>query len=232
MRQVRSHDWNLTPEEAIHLQQEYATLVERTDRLPQSIRYVAGADVAYGLEGDPRVFATVVVIDMHDLKTAEIATEVGEYQSSYVPGLFAFRELPTLCLAMAKITRNVDLIICDGQGIAHPRRCGIASHLGILFDVPTIGCGKTRLLGTYSEPGPDRGDWSSLLDGGEFIGSVLRTQSGINPLFVSTGHRVSESTARDWILRLAAEYRQAEPIRRANQVANELRESHGKVQVP
>lgn len=226
MQPIRNHSWQLTTAEAIALQCELATLVQQSDGLVANVRYVAGVDVAYGLGDDTRVYAVVVVIDLTTMDTIEQATAVAEYQAEYVPGLFAFRELPALCDALSRITQAPDLTICDGQGVAHPRRCGIASHLGLLFDVPTIGCGKTRLLGAFDEPGPARGSWSLLIDDGQVIGSVLRTQPNIKPLFVSVGHRVSLPTARDWILRLANEYRQPEPIRRANQLANQCRENN------
>jgi deoxyribonuclease V len=226
MQPVRQHSWQLSTSEAIALQCELAALVQQSDKLAADVRYVAGVDVAYGMGDDTHVYAVVVVIDLRTMTTVEQATAVAEYQADYVPGLFAFRELPALCDALSRISQAPDLIICDGQGVAHPRRCGIASHLGLLFDVPTIGCGKTRLLGEYDESEAARGSWSPLTDGGEVIGSALRTQPNIKPLFISVGHRVSLPTARDWILRLASEYRQPEPIRRANQLANECRESH------
>lgn len=226
MQPVRNHSWNLSTDDAICLQLEYASLVERVDRLTSPVQYVAGVDVAYGMENDHRVFAVVVVIDLTNLQTVETATAITPFQSEYVPGLFAFRELPALCQAMDAIESPLELVICDGQGLAHPRRCGVASHFGVLFDIPTIGCGKTRLLGSYAEPDPLRGEWSDLIDGSEVIGRVLRTQNSVKPLFVSIGNRVSLATASDWILRLAPQFRQPEPIRRANQLANELREKN------
>ncbi|MEZ5944108.1 MAG: endonuclease V [Planctomycetaceae bacterium] len=223
MKQQRHHSWNLSTDEAVQVQRELALLVEHSDRLSASIRYVAGVDVAYGLGEDRNVYGVLVVIDLETNETVETATAVREMASEYQPGLFAFRELPSLCEAAENLQCTPDLVICDGQGVAHPERCGLASHFGLLFDVPTIGCGKTRLLGEFDPVGTARGSYSELIDGGDVIGSVLRTQDGINPLFVSTGHRVSLPTARDWMLRLADTYRQPEPIRRANQLANELR---------
>lgn len=222
MQQVRQHEWNLPTAQAVQLQNEFAQIVERDDRIAPAVRHVAGVDVAYGIETNS-VYAAVVIIDLQSMETVETASAVREEQTDYVPGLFAYRELPALCEATAQIQCIPDLVICDGQGVAHPRRCGVASHFGLLFDVPTIGCGKTRLLGTHVAPGPNRGDFADLIDQEEVIGSVLRTQDGINPLYISTGHRVSLPTAREWILRLASEYRQPEPIRRANQLANEVR---------
>lgn len=214
--------WDLSVGEAESLQLTLRQLVVREDRIPSAIALVAGVDVAYEKNGDS-VFAAVVVLDATTFEVVGTATSRVTVAFPYVPGLFSFRELPPLCDALHKLETSPDLIVCDGQGVAHPRRCGLASHLGLLFDVPTIGCGKTRLIGDYSRPAPNRGSYSDLVDHNEVIGSVLRTQDGVKPLFVSVGHRVSLPTARRWILRLAPEYRQPEPIRRANELVNQLR---------
>lgn len=222
IRLVHTHPWHVSPEEAVHVQTELAKLVEQQDRLPDPIRTIAGVDVAYEKAG-PKVFAAVVVLDAVSLQLLETSSSEGIGQFPYVPGLFSFRELPFLCKALEGLRTEPDLVVCDGQGVAHPRRCGLASHLGILFDVPTIGCGKTCLVGDHGEPGLDRGSTAPLVDRGEVVGSVLRTQKNVKPLFVSVGHRVSLDTACSWILRLAKSYRQPEPIRLANQLANALR---------
>jgi deoxyribonuclease V len=214
--------WDLSPDDAQSLQLSLGERVVREDRIPSAIALVAGVDVAYEKDGD-FVFAAVVVLDAITLEVVETATTQVTVAFPYVPGLFSFRELPPLCGALQKLETSPDLIVCDGQGVAHPRRCGLASHLGLLFDVPTIGCGKTRLIGDYSQTAPNRGSYSDLVDQNEVIGSVLRTQDGVKPLFVSIGHRVSLPTARSWILRLAPEYRQPEPIRPANELVNQLR---------
>lgn len=140
----------------------------------------------------------------------------------YVPGLFSFRELPPLVLALEQLDITPDLIVCDGQGIAHPRRFGLACHLGLLFDVPTIGCGKTRLLGQEEELERKRGNAGALRDGDEIIGSVVCTQDGIKPVYVSTGHRVSRQTANEWIVRLSPNYRLPETTRHADELVKKI----------
>lgn len=196
----------------------------REDSLVSPVRLVAGVDVASEKAGD-RLFAAVVVLNAMTLEIVATANSSGNATFPYIPGIFSFRELPPLCEALQRLDSSPDLIICDGQGIGHPRRFGLASHLGVLFDVPTIGCGKSCLTGSYSPPAHDRGSFSDLVDDGEVIGSVLRTQSNVKPIFVSIGHRVSLQTARDWVLRLAPRFRQPEPIRRANELVNALRAS-------
>lgn len=212
----------MDPEQALDLQRELAPLVEREDRLAADVRLVAGVDVAYEVDG-PRVFAAVVVIDVASRQTVETAMHTATVNFPYVPGMFSFRELPALCPALEQIRSTPDLIICDGQGVAHPERFGLACHLGVLFDVPVIGCGKSRLTGEFTVPDTARGSVSPLTEAGEDIGCVLRTQDGVKPLFVSVGHRVSLITACDWVLSFADEFRQPEPIRRADHLANEAR---------
>ncbi len=219
----RKPEFDVNIAEATRIQANLAKAVERYDVLAPRIQHVAGVDVAYAKGDDARVYAGVVIINCETMETIETATATGVATFPYTPGLFAFRELPPLWTALEKIHNKPELLICDGQGIAHFRRCGLASHLGVLLDVPTIGCGKTRLLGEYDEPGPQRGASSLLTDAGEVIGSVLRTQDSVKPLFVSIGHRVSLQTAEQWILRLANQYRQPEPIRRANELVCRLR---------
>jgi deoxyribonuclease V len=217
-----SHPWCLSVAEAEILQKELAGLVESADRLPETIGRVAGVDVAYDTNGD-RFFAAVVVQDAESLSLVETATHQDQACFPYIPGLFSFREIPPIASALAKLAHAPDLLVCEGHGIAHPRRFGLACHVGVMFEIPTIGCAKSCLVGDYQQPGERRGDYSPLTDQGQTIGAVLRTQDGIKPLFVSIGHRVSLSTACAWILRLASCYRQPEPIRQANQMANQTR---------
>jgi deoxyribonuclease V len=217
------HHWNVDVAQAVQIQTELARAVEKEDRLAGDVRYVAGVDVAYEKDDGDRIFGAVVVIDLATSETVATSTCQGTVKFPYVPGLFAFRELPHLLKAFEQLERTPDLVICDGQGIAHPRRCGLASHLGVLLDVPTVGCGKTRFIGEFEEPGVERGSASPLCDDREVIGSVLRTQHGVKPLFVSIGHRVTLETSERWILQLADRYRQPEPIRRANELVNKLR---------
>lgn len=217
------HPWNVTPEQAVQIQTELAPRIERVDRLLDKVRLVAGVDVAYAQPPDERLFAAVVVLDADTREIVETSVWADRGEFPYQPGLFAFREIPPLLAAFDRIEHRPDLVICDGQGLVHPRRCGLASHFGLWLDIPTIGCGKTCLLGEYDEPNQPRGSRSPLVDQGEVVGSVLRTQTGVKPLFISTGHRVSLATAEEWILRMAANFRQPDPIRHANSAANAAR---------
>ncbi|UTM59449.1 deoxyribonuclease V [Photobacterium sp. CCB-ST2H9] len=218
MEPIFNHPWALSQEEALNLQQELAAKVVKTDQV-NKVKLVAGVDVAYQKDSD-RLVASVVVLDAETLEVIETATAIDKEQFPYIPGLFSFRELPPLIKAFEKVKHLPDLIVCDGQGYAHPRRFGLACHLGVIFDVPTVGCGKTRLLGEHTEPDKNRGATAPLIDNGETIGSVLRTQDFINPIYVSIGHRVSLATACEWILKLSPKYRLPETTRKADQLVN------------
>ena len=213
------HPWNLSPAEAIALQRDLAKRVETADRLTARITRVAGVDVGFEDEGRT-TRAAVAVLSFPDLMLQE--TEVARMPTvfPYIPGLLSFRELPAVLEALSRISPFPDVILCDGQGRAHPRRFGIACHLGLLLDVPTLGVGKTRLIGEYEEPGPDRGDWTPLLDKGETIGAVLRTRPGVKPLYISGGHRVGLETAIELTLACVTRYRLPETTRAAHRLAS------------
>ncbi|MEV1044166.1 endonuclease V [Streptomyces sp. NPDC049916] len=176
---------------------------------------VTGVDVAYDDERDV-VVAAAVVLDAATLETVDEATAVGKVPFPYVPGLLAFREIPAVLEALAGLTEGPGLLVCDGYGLAHPRRFGLASHLGVLTGLPVIGVGKNPFTFTYEAPGPRRGDGSPLLDGEEVVGRALRTQENTNPVFVSVGHRIGLDNACAHILRLSGRYRQPESTRRAD----------------
>jgi len=216
LEQHYSHSWNLGEKEALELQIRLASQVERNDRLNQ-VNLVAGVDVAYDERSD-RLVAAVVVLNAATLAVEEQAIAEDISRFPYIPGLFSFRELPSIAKAISQLTCTPDLIICDGQGIAHPRRFGLASHIGILFDTPTIGCGKSRLLGAHEKVHEERGALSPLLDGNEIIGCALRTQSKVKPVYISIGHRISLSTACNWILRFSPKYRLPETTRLSDQL--------------
>ncbi len=220
MRQAFSHPWPVDERAAAALQEQLAKSVERVDRLGP-VRTVAGVDVAYDKHSD-KLIAAVVVLDAQTLQVVAQASAQDVEKFPYVPGLFSFRELPPLMLALERLDVSPDLIVCDGQGIAHPRRFGLASHLGLLFDVPTIGCGKTRLLGEEDGTACVRGAAAALRDGGEIIGSAVCTQNGVKPVYVSIGHRISLETACDWIVRLAPDYRLPETTRQADQLVKKV----------
>jgi len=210
------HPWTLSEEEALNLQQELAAKVVKTDQLNE-VKLVAGVDVAYQKDSY-RLVAAVVILNAETLEIVETATAEDIERFPYIPGLFSFRELPPLIKAFAKLQRTPDLVVCDGQGLAHPRRFGLACHLGVIFDIATIGCGKTRLLGEYQEPETTRGAFAPLVDNDEVIGNALRTQTSINPIYVSIGHRVSLTTAYEWVLKLAPKYRLPETTRQSDQL--------------
>lgn len=213
-----SHPWDLSPKEAIALQRQLASLVEREDRFGP-IGRVAGIDVGYE-DGGATTRAAVVVLAFPGLELLEQAVARLPTRFPYVPGLLSFREGPAVLAALAQLAAPPDLMLYDGQGIAHPRRLGIASHLGVLLDIPSIGVAKSRLTGTHAEPGPDKGDWVPLLHKEEVIGAVLRSRRGVAPLYVSTGHRVSLETAIDLVLACTPRYRLPETTRQAHKLAS------------
>lgn len=217
--QVRvPHGWDLTPAQARALQETLRRRVECGDRLP-SLRHVAGVDA--GFEDGGRVTrAAVAILSWPELRVVERALARRETAFPYVPGLLAFRELPAIVAALEKLATEPDLVFCDGQGIAHPRRFGIACHLGLLIDRPAIGVGKSRLVGTHAEPGRERGARTPLIDRGETVGSVLRTRTAVRPLYVSPGHRIGLETAVELVLAAAPRYRLPEPIREADRMAS------------
>ncbi|MEU3989339.1 endonuclease V [Streptomyces platensis] len=176
---------------------------------------VVGVDVAYDDERDV-VAAAAVALDARTRAVVDRATAVGQISFPYVPGLLAFREIPTVLDALGRLARTPDLVVCDGYGLAHPRRFGLASHLGVLTGLPTIGVAKNPFTFRYAPPGPERGATSPLLDGTEEVGRALRTQTGVKPVFVSVGHRTGLDRACAHALHLAAEYRLPETTRAAD----------------
>jgi len=181
------------------------------------IKTVTGVDVAYSQDTDHLV-AAAVTLDSTSFEPIERRLFVSKTQFPYIPGLFSFREVPPVVEAIKKLTITPDLIICDGHGIAHPRRFGLASHLGIITHIPTIGCAKTRLYGQQDGPlGPERGDQAFLVDdNNDILGAVLRTQKAVKPVYVSVGHMISLQTACAWVLKCATHYRLPETTRQAD----------------
>jgi deoxyribonuclease V len=181
----------------------------------QDIRLVAGADIAID-QTSGQAFAAIVVLDWGSMKVVSRAFGVAEISFPYVPGLLSFREGPVYLQAFHRLSLAPDVIIFDGQGIAHPRRVGIATHLGIFLDIPTIGCAKSRLVGQYIEPAKAKGSWTDLRDGDQRIGAVLRTRDNVRSVFVSPGHRVDLKSAIGIILACCRGYRLPEPTRKAH----------------
>ncbi len=203
------------------LQLRLCASVEQEDRLGP-VRHVAGLDVSYD-RGDATLFAAAVVLDAKSLEIVDVGRAARRATFPYVPGYLSFREIPPLLEAFAALEARPDLVICDGQGRAHPRRFGLACHFGVTVDLPTIGCAKSRLIGSHRTPGQSRSRRCRLLDGDEVIGSVVRTRESVRPVYVSVGHRVSLETAIRWILKLTRRYRLPEPIRAAHAEVNRLR---------
>jgi deoxyribonuclease V len=211
------HPWNVTPARAVEIQNRLRGRVERRPRLG-ALRRVAGIDISVK---DGRARAAVVVLTFPDLETAEASVVERPCRFPYVPGLLAFREAPSILAAFRRLRTRPDFLLFDGQGIAHPRRFGIAAHLGVLLDLPSIGCAKSRLIGAHAEPGAAAGSWAPLVDGGETIGAALRTREGVKPVYVSIGHRVDLETAVDLVMRCTRGYRLPEPTRRAHRAAGD-----------
>ncbi|HEY9722952.1 MAG TPA: deoxyribonuclease V [Oscillatoriaceae cyanobacterium] len=215
------HAWNLTPKEAVALQRELATEIRCEDDFGP-IRTIAGVDVSmdrFATDG----FAAIVVLSVPDLEIVEVSGVRMAIPMPYIPGLLSFREVPLVMRAWEGLKIQPDLLVVDGHGIAHPRRIGIASHVGLLLDRPAIGCGKTILVGRYADLGEARGSTAPLVDHGEVVGEAVRTKNRVNPVFVSCGHRISLPTAVRWILECGRGYRLPEPTRLAHLESNRLR---------
>lgn len=218
MKINQRHDWPLTAEEAIIIQQQLASEVITSDQLT-TVQYVAGVDVGF-IESGSITRAAVAVLSFPDLQLQEYAIAYRPTTFPYVPGFLSFREVPTVLESLEKLSITPDLILCDGQGIAHPRRFGIACHLGLLTDIPAIGVAKSLLVGKHAELPDQRAAWQPLVYRGETIGAVLRTRTGVKPVYVSSGHRISLSTAIDYVLRCTTKYRLPETTRWADKLAS------------
>jgi len=215
------HSWDITPDEAIKIQNELRHLV-RVENLSGKINYIAGADISFD-KGSNIVYAGVVVLKFPELVEIDRSLVITEVKFPYIPGLLSFRESPALIQAWEKIKITPDIVVIDGQGIAHPRRFGIASHFGILIDRPTIGCAKSLLVGRYEEPGEKAGNYSYLYDSGEIIGVALRTRDNVQPVFVSIGHKITLEESIKIIMQTVRGYRIPEPTRHAHNLVNALR---------
>ena len=209
--------WDVSPREAMQLQHSLAAQFHATDTVGE-VRLVAGIDV--GLR-QGRARAAVVVCALPGLARVEAATAEHELTFPYVPGLLSFREAPAVLAALAQLSCVPDVLIFDGQGYAHPRRMGLATHLGILLDWPTIGCAKSRLIGEHAQPATERGSAAALLDGGEQIGLVLRTRHAVRPVYVSVGNRIGLAHAVALVLACSGGYRLPEPTRWAHHLASD-----------
>jgi deoxyribonuclease V len=215
------HSWDLTEAEAVALQKELAGRVETRTPLT-SCELIAGADISYNRFSDV-LYAAVVVLRADTLKLVETQSAVATVKFPYVPGLLSFREAPPLLEAFAKVKAEPDVVMLDGQGLAHPRRMGLACHLGLWLDRPTIGCAKTRLIGRSGELGEEAGSVAPLTDRKETVGMVVRTKKRTQPLYVSVGHKIDLASAVRVVLDSCRGYRVPEPTRQAHLFVNALR---------
>jgi len=221
MEVLRLHRWDVTYREALEIQEDLkGRLVEQGP--PGPPRTVAGADVSTA-RGDDTVFAAVVLFTFPDLELKEVSRAVGRASFPYIPGLLSFREGPVLLSAFLGLQDRPDCVIFDGQGIAHPRGIGLASHLGLLLDLPTVGCAKRRLVGTHDPVGEKAGDRAPLYHEGREVGVVLRTKDRTRPLFVSPGHRMDIEGAVGIVMACRRGYRLPEPVRQAHLEVNRMR---------
>jgi deoxyribonuclease V len=207
----------LTEEAAIAIQEALRKQVISSDQFSYPIKYIAGTDVEYDKETN-LIAGSIVVLDYQTHEVTEVATHCMEVGFPYIPGLFSFREMPPLLEAFKKLKTLPDIFICDAQGMAHQRRFGLACHFGVTINYPVIGCGKTKLFGVHEVPGEERGSVAPLKapDSGEIIGNVLRTKSGINPVYVSVGHKISLASATEIVLKMCTQYRLPETTRLAD----------------
>nr|WP_156826714.1 deoxyribonuclease V [Kushneria aurantia] len=212
------HDWTLDPATAVALQTSLAPRVIREDRFDR-VRHIAGVDIGFEDKG-ATTRAAVVVMHWPSLTVVEQVLERSATRMPYMPGLLSFRELPAALAAFERLETRPDLLMVDGMGIAHPRRLGIAAHLGLWLDMPAIGVGKSRLCGHHGEVPAALGGWTPLTHGSETIGAVLRTRERVKPLYISVGHRIALESALDWVLRCLTRYKLPEPTRQADRLAS------------
>ena len=247
MKQAFSHPWNVSPQEAIKLQKKLRRRIILKKDFSE-VTKIAGADISFAKKSN-KAYAAVIIFSFPDNRRLDDASEalnrmvqgethrqlevleerhaIGNLSFPYIPGLLTFREGPLLIEAFKKIKSEPDVIIFDGQGIAHPKRLGLATHMGILLGKPTIGCAKSRLIGTYEEPEKKKGSHSLLRDDGEVIGAVLRTRENVSPVFISPGHKIGLKSSIEIVLKCLKGYRLPEPTRQAHLLVNRLRTENG-----
>ncbi|MFN3466337.1 MAG: deoxyribonuclease V [Candidatus Brocadiales bacterium] len=222
MRFRRLHLWRVSYQEAINIQErlrDSLTLKGTNTALP---RTVAGADVSYSKQTD-QVYAVVVVFDFKSMKPLDKASAMHKASFPYIPGLLSFREAPVLLKAFHLLKTEPDVLLFDGQGIAHPRGLGLASHMGLLLDRPSVGCAKTLLVGEHSAVGTEAGSYSYLFYRGKRVGAAVRTRRKVRPVFVSPGYKVNLSSSIKLVLKSCGGYRLPEPLRHAHSLVNQLR---------
>lgn len=217
MEVEKLHNWQVSITEALDIQLRLAARVSKISEVTTP-RFIAGVDISVGKTREMATGA-VIILSYPELSLVETKIVNEKLNFPYIPGLLSFRESPLILAACAKLTVTPNLILVDGQGVAHPRRLGLASHLGLFLDTPTIGCAKSRLCGSHKELGVEPGSSVELVDNGEVIGAVLRTKLGVSPVYVSIGHKVDLQTAVHWVLKCCRGYRIPEPTRIAHLTA-------------
>ncbi len=217
------HSWPQTLPEARALQERWRTRLALDHGLPwERIRTVAGADVSYSRKGT-RLYAAVVLLEFPSLRMRSVYAASDSIRFPYLPGYLSFREIPVLLKIFRQMAEDFDILLCDGHGYAHPRRFGLACHLGTLLGKPAVGCAKSRLIGQYQEPAREKGSYQMLYDGSERIGWVVRTRTGVKPVFISPGNYITFSDALRLALLTTTRYRVPEPIRQAHLQVNQIR---------
>ena len=213
------HPWDISPKQAISVQKELTKLISLNDEFT-TLETVAGVDVGFE-EKNTIARAAIAVLSFRDLSLVEYAIARQAVRFPYVPGLLAFREIPVVLDALQKLPTLPDMLLCDGQGIAHPRGLGIASHLGLITNIPSIGVAKTRLIGDHKEPGTMKGDSEPLFIKGQQVGVVLRSRNNTRPLYISPGHKVSLETSKTIVMQCLGKYRLPETTRHAHKLASQ-----------
>lgn len=221
MEALALHPWRVSYQEAVAIQERLRSRL-KIQPLPRRIRLVAGTDVAYS-RPTHRMYAAVVVVALPSLEVVEQAEAVSRARFPYIPGLFTFRELPPLLGAFRRLRAVPDAILFDGQGLAHPRRFGLACHAGLLLDRPSVGCAKSRLVGEHGVVGEARGDFTALTLDGQVVGVTLRTRANVKPVYLSPGHRADLASSIELVMATTRRYRIPEPIRLAHQATTAMR---------
>ena len=221
MKILHTHSWQVTLDKAADIQRELAKKLI-FEPLTGKVKYIAGADVAY-FDQMKRCVGAVTLMKFPELDIIEQTSAVLNVQFPYIPGYLTFREAPVLLKAFEKLQHTPDLIIFDGQGIAHRQKMGIAAHLGVILDIPSIGCAKSRLIGNFDNPAPEKGSFSPLFYKGNEIGAVVRTRKGTKPVFVSPGQKITIPEAIDWVLKCSPKFRVPEPVRQSHIAVNRLK---------
>ena len=219
MKFLNLHSWEVSPGEAIQLQKELKKKISLKKSF-NNVKIVAGADISYYKN---KMFAGIVILKFPQLEIIEKKSSVSSANFPYISGLLTFREGPSLLEVFKKIKTTPDVILFDGQGIAHPRRMGIATHLGLFLDKPTIGCAKSRLSGKYTSVGEEKGDYALLKEGEEILGAVLRTRREVKPVFISPGHKIDLPNSIEIVLKCIIKYRLPLPVREAHIFVNQIR---------